>query len=697
MPAWTDQLRFAYQPVVNLTTGSVAALEILARPERGDVLAQAHRSPALDIELAALAVRHAAYRETLLPLQVNLFAATAAELPELTAFRAAVHAAGRRPCEITLDLTGPYTHVPACALLEAVAGLRADGFRICADGVGDGDLPLRLLGDLAPDVIKLDASLCTDLDARPGRAAVVRMVRQLCDELGGLLAVEGVETERDYAAVRRAGAQLGQGHLFAPPARRPAAEVFVPAQPPAAPAVPSVPPSAPGPGGVPGGVTGGVAGGVTVGTPAGPPVAQFVQPAALLPVTASAEEVRSRLTGLPAVSGVLLVDAEGVPVRAVDRDRFLLSLSGRYGHALYADRPALRLGDRPRTVGADATAWEVLDVIADGDRDRTGDDVAVVDERGRCIGVVHLADILRALAESRVEEAARLNPLTRLPGSDAVNAEVDRRIAQGRAFAVSWLDVDGFKQVNDGAGFAAGDELIRAVGAALARAASGDAACRVGHIGGDDFLVLTDPEGLDAVAAAVLDVPWSAGGRPVTLSLATVVCAAGTVTSHAETAAALAPLKKAAKGLTGASWVLSRHGTTESEVRRGRARDEAAAGGRTRGEGAGGPASAEGIGGPAGSAAGPVIDPAAGSLLGTGAGRHRAHGHAAGSAAGPGPTAYATGPHSHVPVQHGHERDQDGHDRDGDRPGSEPNRPGIDTGRHGDEPGQPGHQLRATR
>ncbi|MER7399588.1 EAL domain-containing protein [Streptomyces sp. NPDC000151] len=583
MPAWTDQLRFAYQPVVNLTTGSVAALEILARPEHGDVLTQARRSPGIDDELAALAVRHATQRETLLPLQVNLFATTAAEVPELTALRAAVRAVGRRPCEITLDLTGPYTHVPARALLEAVAGLRADGFRLCVDGVGDGDIPLRLLGDLAPDVIKLDASLCADLDARPGRAAVVRMVRYLCDELGGLLAVEGVETERSYAAVLRAGAQLAQGHLFAPPARRPTAEVFVPAQAPSAPE-PSGAPAAGMPGASPTpSASAAQAPSARIQSPAeappfsapfgaqaGPPVAQFLQPAALLPVTASAEEVRRRLTGLPDVSGVLLVDADGVPVRAVDRDRFLLSLSGRYGHALYADRPALRLGDRPRTVGAGATAWEVLDVIADGDRARTGDDVAVVDERGRCIGVVHLADILRALAESRVEEAARLNPLTRLPGSDAVNGEVDRRLAQGRAVALSWLDVDGFKQVNDSAGFAAGDELIRAVGAALARAARGDAACRVGHIGGDDFLVLTDPEGLEVIAAAVLDVPWSAGGRPVTLSLATVVCPAGAVAGHAEAAAALAPLKKTAKGLAGASWVLSRHGTAHHEVRRGR-------------------------------------------------------------------------------------------------------------------------------
>lgn len=174
---------------------------------------------------------------------------------------------------------------------------------------------------------------------------------------------------------------------------------------------------------------------------------------------------------------------------------------------------------------------------------------------------------MRTLAETRVEEAAGLNPLTRLPGSDAITGEVDRRIADGRAFALSWLDVDHFKQVNDGAGFAAGDELIRSVGRALQPAANGHT--RVGHIGGDDFLVLTDPEGLRALAAAVLDVPWAAGGRTVTLSLATVLCVPGSVTGHRQAAACLAPLKKAAKALDGTSWVLGRAESAEYEILRG--------------------------------------------------------------------------------------------------------------------------------
>ncbi|MFI1368584.1 EAL domain-containing protein [Streptomyces griseochromogenes] len=532
MHSWTDTLRFAFQPVVNLRTGAVAALEILARPEAGDVLAEARRDPELDGRLAMLALRAATRKETLLPLHLNVFAATLADLGGLTPLHDAVRAAGRMPWEVTLDVVPPYTHVPQRALLEAVTALRDQGFRISADGIGDGDVPLRLLTDLSPDLVKLDASLL----ARP---AAVRAMRTLCEQLGALVAVEGVETELQCAAATSAGAQLAQGELFAPPARIPAAEVFVPPRPPGAPAVPR----------------------------SGPSVREFVRPAAVLPVTASAGQVRALLTGSPDVSGVLLVDQSGVPVRSVHRSRFLLSMSGRYGHALYADRPAFKLGDVPRTVGADATAWEVLDVVAIGGRDRTSDDVAVVDHSGRCVGVVRLADLVRALAETRVEEAAGLNPLTRLPGSDAITSEVDRRIADGRAFALSWLDIDHFKQVNDGSGFAAGDELIRSVGRALQQTVAAHA--RVGHIGGDDFLVLAEEEALDPLVAAMLDAPWSAGGRTVTLSLATIVCLPGSVSDHRQAAARLAPLKKTAKALNGSSWVLGRAGLPGLEIRRG--------------------------------------------------------------------------------------------------------------------------------
>jgi len=71
-------------------------------------------------------------REALLPLHVNVFAGTLADLGGLAALHDAVREAGRLPWEVTVDLVPPYTHVPQRALLEAVSVLRGQGFRICA-------------------------------------------------------------------------------------------------------------------------------------------------------------------------------------------------------------------------------------------------------------------------------------------------------------------------------------------------------------------------------------------------------------------------------------------------------------------------------------------------------------------------------------------------------------------------------------
>ncbi|WP_405739219.1 hypothetical protein OG422_02700 [Streptomyces sp. NBC_01525] len=57
---------------MNLATGTVVALEMLARPECGDVLAAARHSPGLHAELATLAVRAADRQEVLLPLHLNV-------------------------------------------------------------------------------------------------------------------------------------------------------------------------------------------------------------------------------------------------------------------------------------------------------------------------------------------------------------------------------------------------------------------------------------------------------------------------------------------------------------------------------------------------------------------------------------------------------------------------------------------------
>jgi PleD family two-component response regulator len=85
------------------------------------------------------------------------------------------------------------------------------------------------------------------------------------------------------------------------------------------------------------------------------------------------------------------------------------------------------------------------------------------------------------------------NPLTRLPGNVTIETEILARIQNKTTFAVLYIDLNSFKAYNDTYGFVKGDDVIRET-ARLILTQSALAQGFVGHIGGDDFVVLTAPD-----------------------------------------------------------------------------------------------------------------------------------------------------------------------------------------------------------
>jgi diguanylate cyclase (GGDEF)-like protein len=107
----------------------------------------------------------------------------------------------------------------------------------------------------------------------------------------------------------------------------------------------------------------------------------------------------------------------------------------------------------------------------------------------------------------RVEVSSSLSPLTRLPGNLAIEAELRRRIKEAELFAVLYLDLDNFKAFNDVYGFAHGDEAIQLIASTAVDVVHrrGTAQDFVGHIGGDDFIVVTIPDRAEEIAREVID------------------------------------------------------------------------------------------------------------------------------------------------------------------------------------------------
>jgi diguanylate cyclase (GGDEF)-like protein len=95
----------------------------------------------------------------------------------------------------------------------------------------------------------------------------------------------------------------------------------------------------------------------------------------------------------------------------------------------------------------------------------------------------------------RSQETRQVSPLTGLPGNSRILREIADRMRAKLDFAVCYCDIDGFKAVNDAYGFARGDEFIIALARKLQDAVAGVGmpAAFLGHVGGDDFVVICSP------------------------------------------------------------------------------------------------------------------------------------------------------------------------------------------------------------
>lgn len=117
------------------------------------------------------------------------------------------------------------------------------------------------------------------------------------------------------------------------------------------------------------------------------------------------------------------------------------------------------------------------------------------------------AGLIAEATETERRIAIWCNPTTSLPGYHLIRAELERRIESGGSFSVCYIDNDDFKAYNDHYGYARGDALIKATGKVISEAVreAGNADDFVGHVGGDDFIVVTTPGVVDTLIKKVKD------------------------------------------------------------------------------------------------------------------------------------------------------------------------------------------------
>ena len=220
----------AFQPIVDINSGSIFAYEALVRGPEGqsahsvlERINDANRY-AFDQSSRRKAIETAASLglvESGASLSINFM--PGAMYDPTRCVRTSVDAARRSgvpSSRIIFEVVEQERVIEPTKLMEIFRTYRGCGFRSALDDFGAGFAGPTLLADLSPDILKLDMALTRDIDSSAARRIIVAGVAGICDELGVCLIAEGIETEAELGTLRALGIRYGQGYLIARPALR---------------------------------------------------------------------------------------------------------------------------------------------------------------------------------------------------------------------------------------------------------------------------------------------------------------------------------------------------------------------------------------------------------------------------------------------------------------------------------------------
>jgi diguanylate cyclase (GGDEF)-like protein len=231
-----DELRLAYQPVTDLASGEVVAVEALTRwtsPQLGSVsparFIPAAEETGLIAELGQWALETAAAQgrawvDAGLPVAVavnlssrQLLDPTLAERVERT-----LSAAGLEPTMLVIEVTETALIEHDVQAAQSLGALSALGVHVALDDFGTGYSSFARLRRLPIEIVKIDREFVAGLGVDPDANAIVTAIVALAEALGLLVTAEGVETEQQLEQLRALGCAYVQGFLLGRP--QPAAE-----------------------------------------------------------------------------------------------------------------------------------------------------------------------------------------------------------------------------------------------------------------------------------------------------------------------------------------------------------------------------------------------------------------------------------------------------------------------------------------
>lgn len=381
--------------------------------------------------------------------------------------------AGLDPARVVIEISEQYQVEDATLLVKAVHHYRQLGFQIAIDDLGSGFSGLKLWSELEPDIVKIDRYFISDVHRDPTKKAFVLNIIRLAKATGALIVAEGIETQEELMMCRELGADLAQGYLLG----RPQADF------------------------------------------------RLLQSKSWLNYEIATNPVIDRIEQLVievptvstdtmalAVSEIfrynpkwqsLAVVCKDQPVGLICRAELQALFAQPFGRALNEKKTIAQLmNTKAVIVEADSTLDEVSQIVAE-DENNAGSWYFIICRKGHYLGLGSVRQLLKRVSEHKLQHARYANPLTFLPGNVPIYREIDRLLSQAADFAVAYLDLNHFKPFNDIYGYSKGDAVLQLLAEIIQQQAIGTEHF-IGHIGGDDFVLITSSELAEPVCRKIL-------------------------------------------------------------------------------------------------------------------------------------------------------------------------------------------------
>ena len=391
---------------------------------------------------------------------------------------------GINPERVIIELTEYQPTHDYGLLCEAVFHYREMGFEIAIDDLGEGFSSLRLWSELKPDYVKIDMHFIQGIDHDPVKAQFVRSIQSIAEKSGTRVIAEGIETQSELLTVREMGVACGQGYHIARPHPTPTRAISAE-----------------------------VAKVLTANSPPSPrrnstgfeqtiAIEKILKTSPTIPSKMSNNQVDEIFLQNPKLQFIPVVD-QGVPVGIINRYHMIERFARPYQRELYGKKSCKEFMDAHAVVVDKNTSMQdVSHIIVETNPDHLINGIIITDQ-GQYVGICTGPDLMREITQMQITAARYANPLTQLPGNVPINEHIDKLLEKKQPFTACYCDLDHFKPFNDVYGYRRGDDIIQLTSEIL-KTHCDPQMDFIGHIGGDDFIILYRSEDWEKRCKAIL-------------------------------------------------------------------------------------------------------------------------------------------------------------------------------------------------